>query len=41
MFKDKEILDRLTLLEIKIDSIVTMLKVEKIKNASKRAKEMR
>ena len=39
MFKDKEILDKLTNVEIKVDSVLHILRAEKIKNASKKAKE--
>ena len=41
MFKDKEILQRLAHIEVRVDSIISMLKSEKIKNASKRAKEVK
>lgn len=41
MFKDKEILDRLATIETKTDSVLSILRAEKIKNASKRVKEAR
>lgn len=39
MFKDKEIIDRLASVETKVDSVLTILRAEKIRNASKRVKE--